>query len=161
MKFSNSALDAIKEKMPFQSFTRIVGEPDFSSLHNLYKEVKANAASVHSTLGGGQHGHLGLVVPATTYAHLSNTPWVDPLHPGPDLNIPAGTAQHQANHLRDVYARDLSRFQTAHTVTAIITRQINQWQHEFLHWVKQDKLHQNRHRVSCRLHKNEFLHLDV
>ena len=126
MQFSNSSIDAIKEKMPFQSLTRIVGEPDQPSLHNLYKEVKANAAAVHSTLGGGQHGHLGLVVPATTYAHLSNTPWIDPIHPGADLIIPAGTAQHQANHLRDVYSRNMHRFQTAHTVITVITGQIKQ-----------------------------------
>lgn len=124
MQFSNQTIDAIKEKMPYQSLTRIVGEPDYSSLYTLYKEVKANAASVHSDLGGGIHGHLGMVITPTSYTHLSATPWVDPVHPGSIVNIPAGTAQHQASHLRDVHNQALGLFQLADAVRTIITSQI-------------------------------------
>ena len=124
MQFSHPNIETIKEKMPHQHLTRIVGEPDYSSLHTLYKEVKANAASVRSTLGGGRHGHLGMVISPTAYAHHSATPWIEPNHPGPFANIPVGTNQHQANHLRDLYNQEVYRFQTAYTVLTIIAGQI-------------------------------------
>ena len=44
-----------------------------------------------------------MVIEPATYAHLSATPWIDPAHPDPIANIPAGTAQHQVNHLRDIH----------------------------------------------------------
>ena len=124
MQFSSSTIDAIKEKMPHQSLTRIIGEPDYTSLHNMHREVKANASAIHSTLGGGAHGHLGMVITPATYAHLSATPWIDPVHPVSIVNIPAGTAQHQANHLRDIHQQELGRFQLADTVNTILTSQI-------------------------------------
>ena len=90
MHFSTATIDAITEKMPYQSLTRIIGEPDYTSLHTLYREVKANASAIHSTLGGGSHVHLDMVITPAAYAHLSATPWIDPVHPGPVVNIQAG-----------------------------------------------------------------------
>lgn len=42
--------------------TKIHGEPTFEILQTVENELKANDQSVYSSLGGGQHGHLGLVV---------------------------------------------------------------------------------------------------
>ena len=41
--------------------TRIHGIPVYETLQLLTTEIKANAASVPTTLGGGHYGHLGLV----------------------------------------------------------------------------------------------------
>ena len=57
--------------------TRIHGEPSFSDLKLLTREIKANAMAVHSTLGGGAHGHLGLVLTPAQYALLSPAPLSD------------------------------------------------------------------------------------
>ena len=45
-------------------------------------ELKANAISVHSNLGGGNHGHLGLLMTDPQYTLIVNTPYVRPVHPG-------------------------------------------------------------------------------
>ena len=67
--------------------TRIHGEPTTAALIILRNEVKANAMTVFTTLGGGAHGHLGLVVDAPTYATIPNTqPYIRPVYPGP-LNL--------------------------------------------------------------------------
>jgi len=69
--------------------TRIHGTPVFETLQLLATELKANAASVPTTLGGGLYGHLGLVVSDQKYATLANTsPWVPPVNPG-DYTPPA------------------------------------------------------------------------
>ena len=66
----------------------IHGEPSYESLRVLTNQLKANARSIHTTLGGGQHGHLGLVLTPAQYAILSPTPYVRQARP-PPLVIPA------------------------------------------------------------------------
>jgi hypothetical protein len=69
--------------------TRIHGPPVFETLQLLANELKANAGSVPTTLGGGLYGHLGLVVSDQKYATLANSsPWVTPVNPG-DYTPPA------------------------------------------------------------------------
>ena len=41
---------------------QIHGEPTYVQLKNLKDLLKANAARVTSELGGGAHGHLGLIL---------------------------------------------------------------------------------------------------
>ena len=54
--------------------TRVHGRPTFETLQTLATEIKkANASYVPSTLGGGQYGHLGLILSADRYATLANT----------------------------------------------------------------------------------------
>jgi hypothetical protein len=69
--------------------TRIHGQPTYESLQNsLITELKANASSVPSTLGGGQHGHLGLLLSDERYIALPDTlQWVTPGNPGPYVPI--------------------------------------------------------------------------
>ena len=38
--------------------TKITGEPNYESLKHLKDQLKANAASIPTTLGGGNHGYL-------------------------------------------------------------------------------------------------------
>ena len=74
------------------NLTPIRGKPTYETVHKLWNEIKANTRSVYSHLGGGTHGHLGLVLTAAQYADISNTVFTCPAHPGP-LAIPlAATA---------------------------------------------------------------------
>ena len=43
----------------------------------------ANACAIPSTLGGGAHGHLGMIMPAVQYATLSagGAAYVNPVPP--------------------------------------------------------------------------------
>ena len=70
------------------------GQPSYESLQALSTELKANAkSSVPSTLGGGQHGHLSLILLNACYIPLPHAiPWVTPGNLGP-LSVPpvAGT----------------------------------------------------------------------
>ena len=60
---------------------------NFSSLKTIKDKIKANASSIHSELGGGMHGHLGAVTTPAEYAHVSPTPYVEPVNP-PPLVVP-------------------------------------------------------------------------
>ena len=47
--------------------TKIIGELTLGPLLGLETEVKANAVSAHTSLGGGSHGHLGLATKPEIY----------------------------------------------------------------------------------------------
>ena len=64
--------------------TRIIGEPSTATLIDLRNEIRCNAQSVTTTLGGGKYGHLGLVMSATAYQALPDTvPYLRPEYLGP------------------------------------------------------------------------------
>ena len=70
---------------PFEypNLTPIHREPSYESLRTLYNQIKANARSVYTTLGEGQHGHLGLVLTPQQYALLSPHPYLRTPRPPP------------------------------------------------------------------------------
>ena len=84
----------------YKTLTKIHGEPTFESIKKIKDELKANAMAVNSELGGGRHGHSGLVLAAEEYRRISNTPYRRPQDPG-ELNIPENTTQHEATRLRN------------------------------------------------------------
>ena len=67
-----------------KEITKISGEPTYYTLQNLHKQIKSNAASVPSTLGGGQHGHLGLVLDPLKYQTISLISFHQPVDPCAD-----------------------------------------------------------------------------
>ena len=106
------------------NLTKIEGNPTYKNIQHLYKEVKANAASVPTTLGGGNHGHLGLVQDNTTYARISPTaPYVRPTLPAALLPPAAGMTQHQIAERQRLYDLDVATF---HEVTHIERTLLNQ-----------------------------------
>ena len=83
----------------FKELNRIHGEPTYDTIKKLHDQVKANAASVPSTLGGGNFGHLGLVLTPAQYALISNAPFDRPNHPGPIPAFPNNATQAQIRHI--------------------------------------------------------------
>ena len=53
--------------------TAIRTEPTYETLHHLKNEVKANASSVPTTLGGGNHGYLGMILTPAEYCYIAPT----------------------------------------------------------------------------------------
>lgn len=107
----------------FPVLTKIHGEPSFESLRVLHDEIKANALAVTSTLGGGQHGHLGLALSNTDYARISNVPYTRPPHPGL-LQIPNGITQHEATRLDKDHKERLREWREAEDIEKTLIKQI-------------------------------------
>ena len=95
---TSTNIDYVDTYFEFPTLTKIHGEPNYESLKTIKNELSSNATSVTSDLGGGAHGHLGLLLTPAEYAVVSPVPYVRPGHPGV-LNIPAGTPQHESTCL--------------------------------------------------------------
>ena len=95
-----------------KNLTRISGEPTFASLHRMLLEPKSNTASVHSTLGGGSHGFVVVILSDPNYATLvPMKPFVAPVHPCP-LRVVQGATQYEIALAKTIHEEVLQTFQT-------------------------------------------------
>jgi hypothetical protein len=72
--------------------TKSEGEPDNKQLRDLKSRLKSNAAKIPSNQGGGNHGHLGLILTDASYATIARGyPFDITANPGPLSVIPDGS----------------------------------------------------------------------
>ena len=76
------------------------------NLRKIKNELKVNAASVPCDVGGGNHGHLGLIMTTVEYAYVDPTSYMRPIHPG-ILVITPGMTQYNATIPREQHKEDL------------------------------------------------------
>jgi hypothetical protein len=104
--------------------TRLHGQPTYETLQTLATEIKANAASVPSTLGGGHLGHLGLILSDARYATLAATiPWISPANPGPFTPPTTGTSS-QIEAAKDVWRESKLEFDLCQATEKALIAQI-------------------------------------
>ena len=84
---ASGAVDYAASYFKYKSPTPIIGAPTNKTLKRLKQELRANASSVESDLGGGDHGYLGLVLDDAEYAAVSATVFVAPRFPA-TLTVP-------------------------------------------------------------------------
>lgn len=104
-------IDYNKLFFPVKEITKIVGQPTLDSIANLKRELTKNAKSVTSTLGGGQHGHIFLVLTAHEFGSIPGTVPVNrPVHPGPLPQIPAGATAAQISAAERAHQESINLF---------------------------------------------------
>lgn len=122
MKFSE---DAIQAKFPWKSLAPIVGEPDYISLHKLRAQAYSNASAIPSRLGGGNNGHLGVIMPDATYFQKTGAHFIIPAHPG---TYDPAIANNATNAVRARAEADhealVNDIETAENVALLIKNQI-------------------------------------
>ena len=69
MTSTTANIDYIKTNFEYPVLTKISGKPDYENLKIIKEELKANAGKVQCDLGGGNDGHLGLVLSDAEYAY--------------------------------------------------------------------------------------------
>jgi hypothetical protein len=62
----------VEDSLKDYPITKIDGQPDEESLSKLKLELAEGLASIPTLNGGGQHGHIGLIIPATEYTAFSH-----------------------------------------------------------------------------------------
>jgi hypothetical protein len=104
--------------------TKIHGKPTYESLQQVMTELKANASSVPSTLGGGQYGHLGLLLSPARYIGLAHAAaWLTPVNPGPFAPPAVGTAA-QIEAQKDVWKERKQTFELCQATEKALIAQI-------------------------------------
>ena len=97
-----------RDELRQESVTKIHGQPTDQDITTLERELIAIAASIPTGLGGGNHGHAGLIVEAAKYLAMTQVEFTIPPNPGIypaglAANAAAGTrAQAEAEHKEEV-----------------------------------------------------------
>ena len=99
-------------------------KPNYTNLKTIHQQLNANAMAIPSNRGGGQHGHLPLVIPAAQFNAIPGTiPWVDPVHPGPNPVYPMPTPTGPVIAATDrAYKQDVEAFKSSTTTQAVLKR---------------------------------------
>jgi hypothetical protein len=72
-----------QEKLRKTPVTKIHGQPKENNLTTLEKELNTIVASIPSSLGGGNHGHAGVIAETVKYSLMTGgTVFVNPANPG-------------------------------------------------------------------------------
>ncbi len=87
----------IREEVRKEMVTKIHGQPTNQDLMILEKELIVILASIPMTLGGGNHGHAGIIMDPTRYLQTAGVPFNNPANPG---NYPANVAGNAAAGVR-------------------------------------------------------------
>ena len=95
----------IRDEIRKATVTKIHGQPTSHDLTNLEKEIISILANIPTTLGGGNHGHVGVIMDQVDYNTMTTgIDFVNPVNPGIypaglALNAAAGTrAREEAIH---------------------------------------------------------------
>jgi hypothetical protein len=73
----------IRDEIRKETVTKIHGQPMNQDLTILEKEIIAILANIPTTLGGGNYGHIGIIMEPTEYSTMSGgIAFTDPLNPG-------------------------------------------------------------------------------
>ena len=87
----------IREEVRKETVTKIHGQPTNQDLTTLEKELIAILANIPTTLGGGNHGHAGILMEPTRYLLTAGVPFNNPTNPG---NYPLNIAGNAAAGVR-------------------------------------------------------------
>ena len=75
-------VDYISTVFEYPVLTKIHDVPTYELLKKIKDELKTNATKVQCDLGGGSHGHLGLLLSAADYQKVTTEVYIRPTHPG-------------------------------------------------------------------------------
>ena len=113
------------KRFEYRTLHKIHGEPTYATLKRLKDQLRTNASGISSNLGGGNHGHLGLILTNAEYANVSPVPYVRPPHPGPLVIPPAATAR-QETGIREDYKLALKLFHDTIDLERALKNQITE-----------------------------------
>jgi hypothetical protein len=119
----------ISEDFPHKTFPPIVGQPAYEAIKELHLKLNENAVKVHSNLGNGLLGYLGVTVTPAIYNTLSAQPFVIPPNPGTAPFFTDNATGPQMANIREVFTEESIAFKkygdVCNAISALILEVIN------------------------------------
>ena len=121
---TTTTVESVLESFPNPRVPPIVGRPTQQSIQALTQLLYENAASVYSALGGGAHGHLGVIMNAVQYNTLVGANYIAPLNPGGTPVIPAGSTGPQIQRIQAQFRNETELYKLHTNVDGAMKQQI-------------------------------------
>jgi hypothetical protein len=100
----------ITDNFPHKNIPPIVGQPTYETIQELHLKLNENAVKVHSNLGNGLLGYLGVTVSPPIFNTLSATPFTLPINPGTSPTFPAAATGPVIANIRQVFQEEFAEF---------------------------------------------------
>ena len=104
--------------------TTMAGTPTHWSIQVLQRELYTNARSVPSTRGGGNHGHLAVLMDPATYNALTGVDFAPPDHPGQNPVHGNGPTASQITEINRQFAAALAEYTLYQQVLVELKKQL-------------------------------------
>jgi hypothetical protein len=85
-----STPDKLIARFPHSSLPKVTGEPTFEDLKVIRRLLNTNDMSVSSYVGGGHHGHLGIIMTNEEYFAIAADVFPVPDNPGASPEVVVG-----------------------------------------------------------------------
>ena len=90
MTNAHSLPDYKERYFEYKELLKVHGKPTLDKMIKVWRQLKRNAQRIPTTLGGGNHGYLALLLTATEYLNIPGTAAFNrPISPG--IFSPVGT----------------------------------------------------------------------
>jgi hypothetical protein len=109
---------------PNSSLPKVAGEPTFEDLKVIRRLLKTNAMSVSSYVGGGLHGHLGIIMTNEEYFVIAADVFRVPNNPGASDEVVAGMTAAVIAEMTRLYREATQLYRTYHNVDQAIKKLI-------------------------------------
>jgi hypothetical protein len=111
-----STSDELIAGFSHNNLPKVTGEPTFEDLKIIHLYLNTNAMNMFSYKGGGQHGHLGLVMTNEEYFTLATYLFTAPESPGATPVIANNTTAAQLMEANRAYKEDTCVYRTYNNV---------------------------------------------
>jgi hypothetical protein len=119
----------ISDNFPHKTIPPIVGQPTYEAIKDLHLKLNENAVKVHSNLGDGLLGYLGVTLTPAIYDTISTQPFVIPPNPGTVPVFPEDATGHQISNVRLLFREQFAAFKkymdVCNSISAIILEVID------------------------------------
>ena len=119
-----SGVESIKDSFPHPTIAKFPGRPNYDAIAEVHSKLKQNASAIHSNLGGGMHGLLGIALQPGTYTVLTGHHFIPPVNPGPTANIPNGLTGLQISERVREHTELLRLWKQYHQVELALKQQL-------------------------------------
>jgi hypothetical protein len=126
MGVTHNSVDGTTADFPHPDLPKIHGEPNRDSLIEIHGLLCENASSVTTNQGGGNHGHLALMLSAKAYNEQTKHDFIPPPNPGDAPAIATAgenRAQEQAG-LDEIFKRATRLYDRYNTTDKALKKQI-------------------------------------
>jgi hypothetical protein len=120
MSSSAPSADSIRAGFVFTSLDPIVGEPTYQTLDLAHTQCIRNATTITSRLGGGGHGHAGLVEFPDVYLLRTAHHFNRPVYPGEAPAYPIGATDQEREDLLLTWQQHTKAYLTCQRVEQIL-----------------------------------------
>jgi hypothetical protein len=124
-----ATVEDVIARFPHPVLPTVQGDPDYQTIHAIWKSLQANSRAIDTHLGGGTLGHLALIVSDASYEMIApatdagTTLWVRTTAPGWAPANTDGTVA-QISAARHIWEEDVQTYRTYTSVQQALKKQI-------------------------------------